>query len=67
MTLILTVRGVANFLGKSVIGMLQSAHEWCEHTDVESWKAIEVASGVEQAVDSLVVAASDSGSPTTAR
>ena len=57
MTLILAVCGVANFLGKSVIGMLQSAHERRMHADVESFQAIEVASGVEQAVDGLVVAA----------
>ena len=51
MTLILAVGGVADFLGKSVVGVLQRAHHRRVHADVQSFETIEIARGIEQAID----------------
>ena len=59
--LVLAVGGVADFFGESVIGVLQRAHHGCVDADVESFQAIEIARGIEQAVESFGVGAIGGG------
>jgi len=59
--LILAVRGVADFLGEGVIGVLQRAHHGCVDADVQSFQAIKVARRIEKAVESLGVGAIGGG------
>src|ERR1700694_415361 len=51
------VGGVANFFGEGVIGVLERAHRGCVDADVESFESIEIAGGIEEAVDGVGVAA----------
>ncbi len=57
MTLVLAVGGVADFLGERVVGMLERAHDRSVDADVERFEAVEVTSGIEEAVDGFGVAA----------
>ncbi len=54
--LVLTVRGVADFFCKSVIGVLERAHGGRVDADVESLQPIKIARRVEQAIDGFGVA-----------
>src|SRR2546430_6619284 len=51
MALVLAVRGMADFFGEGVVGVLESAHDWCLDTDVQRLQAVEVTRGIEQAID----------------
>ena len=55
--LVLAVGGVADFFGEGVIGVLQGAHHGRVDADVQSFEAVEIARGIEQAVDGFGVAA----------
>ncbi len=55
--LVLGVGGVADFLGEGVIGVLEGAHHGGVDANVENFEAVEIARGVEEAVDSFVVGA----------
>ena len=57
MALVLAVGSVADFLGESVVGVLKSAHDGGVDADVESFEAVEIARGIEKAVDGFGVAA----------
>ena len=57
MALVLAVGGVADFFRERVIDMLERAHRWCMHADVQSLESIEIARRIEQSVDGLAVAA----------
>ena len=57
MALVLAVGGVADFFGEGVIGMLQGAHHGRVDADVQSFEAVEIAGGIEQAVDGFGIAA----------
>ena len=46
MALVLTVGGVADFLGEGVVGMLKGAHHRGMDADVESFEAVEIARGI---------------------
>ena len=56
-TLILAVGGVADFLRESEVGVLESAHHRGVDADVEGFEAIEIARGVQEAVEGFSVAA----------
>ncbi len=57
MALVLAVSGVADFFGEGVIGVLKGAHHGSMDADVESFEAVEIARGVEQAIEGLGVGA----------
>ena len=57
MALVLTVGGVADFFGEGVVDVLESAHHGSVDPDVERFEAVEIARGVEQAVEGLGVGA----------
>src|SRR6266478_2068675 len=55
--LVLAVRRVADFFRKRISGVLQGAHHWGVGADVESFQAVEVASGIQEPVDRFGIAA----------
>ena len=55
MALVLTVRGVADFLSEGVVGVLQRAHHWRVDANVEGLKAIEISSRIQQPIDGFGV------------
>ncbi len=57
MALVLAVGGVADFLGESVVGVLERAHHRGVDADVEGFEAVEIASGIQKAIEGLEVAA----------
>src|SRR6266850_833029 len=57
MALVLAVGGVADFFRERVVGVLEGAHHRGVDADVESFEAVEIARGVEQAVDGFGVGA----------
>ena len=61
MALILTVRGVADFLGEGVGGVLQSPHHRRVNANIEGLEAIEIAGGIEQAIDGFRIGAGGFG------
>ena len=57
MALVLAVGSVADFFCEGVIGVLEGAHRGRVDADVESFEAVEISGGIEQAVDGFRVAA----------
>src|SRR5947209_9321540 len=57
MTLVLAVGCVADFFRERVVGVLQGAHHRGVNADIESFEAVEIASGVQEAIKGLGVAA----------
>jgi len=59
--LVLAVRGMADFFGESVVGVLQRTHHGSMDADVESFQAIEITGGIEEPVKGFSVGAVGSG------
>ena len=57
MALVLAVGGVTNFLREGVVGVLECAHHRGVDADVESFEAVEIARGVEEAIEGFGVGA----------
>ena len=55
--LVLAVSGVADFFGEGVVGVLQGAHSGRMDADVQGFEAIEIARGIEKAIDGFGIAA----------
>ncbi len=56
MALVLAVGGVADFFGEGVVGVLERAHDGGVDADVERFEAVEVARGIQEAVNGFEVA-----------
>ncbi len=55
MALVLAVSGVADFFREGEVGVLERAHHRGMDADVEGFKAVEIARGVEKAVEGFGV------------